>query len=146
VQKPDYKGPERRKKKKDPLDLFPPYIVRYIAIAVTALLALGIWGAYRQNDQIRVSAIKNCQNANTVRKVIAGAFNAVITAQIEGIQSEIQLSNSIPPSFFPSIPPDQYQQLLKQSNGERRATINTLQQADKMVAAALGPTDCEALF
>ena len=144
VKTPEYQGPERRKR--DPVDLFPPFAVRYIMIVVTVLLGIGVYGAYQQNDDLHKSAIKNCETSNVIRVVIRHAFDAVINGQIEGIQSEIQLSNSIPPKFFPQIPPKQYQRLLKQGTDERRQTIDTLQRAADLVDATLQPADCEAIF
>jgi hypothetical protein len=90
-----------------------------------ALIAVGIVQVNNFQDQLRDSAVGGCERQNEVRQ----AIRLQLTAEIKESQ-RVDYSQ-----IFPDVPPEQLDQLIRQSNQQTRRQ-----------RAALPDADCEALY
>lgn len=130
-------------------------VVPYI-LAVMTLIAIGtiiIYPVQARRDAsqsadsdaaIRDAAIANCQRQNEVRQIARVAIVTLAGVQIDSLHDEIATSHSIPPHFFPDIPPAQFRKLIQQQNSDRRQSVRRLVDVKRAARRSFRETDCQA--
>lgn len=142
-----------------PLSHIPPrlqrMVVPYILVILT-LIAIGTAVTFRvqagrdasqsaeADAAIRAAAIANCRRQNEVRRIARIAVVTLATVQIESLQDEIDRSHSIPPRFFPNIPPARFHKLIQKQNSDRRHSIRRLVDVKHAAYRSFRDTDCQA--
>ena len=133
--------------------VFPRFIVRYIALAVSLLLIVGVVNLYKLQDQAqqqrediaetqKAADIQSCQRGNDIRVVTKDAFTAVINSQIHSLKQEQFRSESLKPSLFPGIPPAQFRKLIRQGRHDTDKSLFALKRARRQVNITLRPVNC----
>ena len=133
--------------------VFPRFIVRYIALAVSLLLIVGVVNLYKLQNQAeqqrediaatqKAADIQSCQRGNDIRRVTKDAFTAVINSQIHSLKQEQFRSQSLKPSLFPGTPPDKFRKLLRQGRHDADKSLGALKRARRQVNMTLQPVHC----
>jgi len=125
-------------------------LATYIVIVLT-LIAIGLAVTFRlqsvhTDDALQTSLLEGCARGNTLRLAVTHFVDVQVNTQVTAITTQLAQSKSIPPKFFPSIPPKRFAQLQRQAADQAHDSIATLRQADALVQAALHPLDCQAIY
>jgi hypothetical protein len=115
-----------------------------VGLIVAGLVANIIGGAWMITqvagfaEDLRDSSVAGCKRQNEVRSAERHGLRNDIRESV----GEIAENKRIPPEFFPGIPPEQFEALIKQ--GIRQARENIAE--DRRVIDGIPPADCEDAY
>lgn len=92
---------------------------RVLVLANTLIASVALVLAPFLFNAIREAAVNGCERQNTVRQAVR-----------QQLHDQNVNSRDLPPSFFPGIPADQFDELLRQGIVARQSTIEKLSDAD----------------
>lgn len=95
----------------------PVRLWRILTVAAVLLASLALVGVAYNYNQGRTEAER-----------INDALAPLCGSQITTLQRAIEQRRSLPPSFFPDIPPPTFRELVGERNAEDRSTIATLRE------------------
>lgn len=103
--------------------VFGPLVIALAVIGVLTGLKLAPGGV--SAEELRSGLVHSCeQNGEPLRVAVRTL-----------LEEQIEQSRSLPPEFFPSIPPDQLHDLIHEQNQFRLHLLQSIQ-----------PVDCEAAY
>lgn len=86
-----------------------------VAALVSALIGVGSVAITDDTDEVRAAAVKNCEDLVAVETILA-----------ERIEKNIKETKETPRSFFPDIPPDDFDRLVDRQIRQSKRDIDDL--------------------